>query len=161
MERRIHSAIVLAVALLAGCGPARTPTGEPTTRPLADAPDPPAPPPTIYVAPAPPPRTDDTPPPVVSVARLSIDVTNSSTAAFWATVDTNDRHYEIGEVFPGETVTIELDDVPDWATVSAGATTRNHCGEYPDFDPVRLEAGLDYDDDHPGVWVEWFDPPRG
>jgi hypothetical protein len=123
----------LLLSLIAGCGGARDPNG-------------PAPSGAIPVTAAAP--TND----------LVIQVTNSSCATIDVSADTPDETVDLGLVGPGETISVNLQELPAYATLSATVVGVDGCGVSPTFASDTLDLGADYTDSSPSASVDWQDP---
>src|SRR5205807_1494762 len=117
---------------LGGCGSSRSHGGAPgaTFQPAPPASPPASPPDVILVS---------SPAPVIFVPvgpTLVAQVTNGSTATISVSVTTPDLVLSAGQVSPGETIQLDLGELPSYATFSATAVTSDASGEWPSFPDI-------------------------
>lgn len=89
---------------------------------------------------------------------LVVEVTNTSDVTIDVTAQTPDESVDCGLVAPGETISVDLSELPTSATLSATAQGADSSGDVPTFDDDTLELGSDYTDAAPVASIAWSDP---
>jgi hypothetical protein len=83
-------------------------------------------------------------------------VTNDSSTTIDVTAETPDETLDFGAVAPGETISVDLSEVPSTATLDA--TPVGSDPSAPSFAPDTLDLGTDYTDAAPFTSIAWEDP---
>ena len=92
-----------------------------------------------------------------STSGLVCEVTNGSSVTIDVTASTPDETVDCGNVLPGQTISVDLQEVPPYATLNATAVTPDSSGNTPTFATETVNDGSDYTDTAPNTSFAWDD----